>query len=66
MCTTVLHGGICHNTSTPHKSGNKLQEKKKMRERGNVAGKIIKRQTKTKMGEIHHSYNWNDNGNTQN
>ena len=23
MCTTVLHGGVCHRTSTPHKSGNK-------------------------------------------
>ena len=28
MCTTVLHGGICHRTSTPHKSGNKMKEKK--------------------------------------
>ena len=24
MCTTVLHAtGVCHRTSTPHKSGNK-------------------------------------------
>ena len=23
-CTTVLHGGVCHRTSTPHKSGNKM------------------------------------------
>ena len=31
MCrpTTVLHGGVCHCTSTPHKSGNKMKEKKK-------------------------------------
>ena len=29
MCTTVLHGGVFHRTSTPHKSGNKMQEKKK-------------------------------------
>ena len=29
MCTTVLHGGVCHHTSTPHKSGNKMKEKKK-------------------------------------
>ena len=29
MCMTVLHGGVCHRTSTPHKSGNKMQEKKK-------------------------------------
>ena len=29
MCTTVLHGGVCHRTSTPHKSGNKIKEKKK-------------------------------------
>ena len=28
-CTTVLHGGVCHRTSTPHKSGNKMKEKKK-------------------------------------
>ena len=27
--TTVLHGGVCHRTSTPHKSGNKMREKKK-------------------------------------
>ena len=27
MCTTVLHGGVCHRTSTPHKSGNKMKEK---------------------------------------
>ena len=29
MCTTVLHGGVCHRTSNPHKSGNKMTEKKK-------------------------------------
>ena len=29
MCTTVLHGGVCHRTSTTHKSGNKMKEKKK-------------------------------------
>ena len=28
MCTTVLHGGVCHRTSTPHKSGTKKKEKK--------------------------------------
>ena len=28
MCTTVLHGGALHRTSTPHKSGNKINEKK--------------------------------------
>ena len=27
-CTTVLHGGECHRTSTPHKSGNKMNKKK--------------------------------------
>ena len=26
LCTTVLHGGVCHRTSTPHKSGNKIIE----------------------------------------
>ena len=29
MCTTVLHGGVCHRTLTPHKSGKKMKEKKK-------------------------------------
>ena len=29
MCTTGLHGGVCHHTSTPHKSGNTMKEKKK-------------------------------------
>ena len=28
--TTVLHGGECHRTSIPHKSGNKMKEDKKM------------------------------------
>ena len=28
-CTTVLLGGICHRTSTPHIGGNKMKEKKK-------------------------------------
>ena len=28
MCTTVIHGGVCHRTSTPHKSGIKMKEKK--------------------------------------
>ena len=27
MCTTVLHGGVCHRASTPHKSGIKMKEK---------------------------------------
>ena len=27
MCMTELHGGVCHRTSTPHKSGNKMKEK---------------------------------------
>ena len=29
-CTTVLHGGVYRQTSTPHKSGNKMKRKKKM------------------------------------
>ena len=29
MCMIELHGGVCHRTSTPHKSGNKMKEKKK-------------------------------------
>ena len=28
MCMTELHGGVCHLTSSPHKSGNKMKEKK--------------------------------------
>ena len=27
-CTTVIHGGVCNRTSTPHKSGNKKRKKK--------------------------------------
>ena len=26
--TTMLRGGVCHRTSTPHKSGNKMKRKK--------------------------------------
>ena len=34
MCTTLLHGGLCHRrpTSTPHKSWNKMKEKNKKKE----------------------------------
>ena len=28
MCTTMLHGGVFHRTSTQHKSRNKMKEKK--------------------------------------
>ena len=28
-CMTVLHGGVSHRTSTPHKGGNKMKEEKK-------------------------------------
>ena len=31
-CTTVLHGGIYHRTSTPHIGANKMKEKKKLPE----------------------------------
>ena len=30
MCMTELHGGLCDRTSTPHKSGNKMKDKKKI------------------------------------
>ena len=33
MCTTVLHGGVCNRTSTPHKRGNKVKENNKIRVR---------------------------------
>ena len=36
MCTTVLHGGVCHRTLTPHKSGNKMKEKKDLLTRSNI------------------------------
>ena len=38
MCTTVLHGGVCHRTSTPHKNGNKMKKKKK---KGNFGQLIV-------------------------
>ena len=31
MCTTMLHGGVCYRTSTPHKIGNNMKEGKKMK-----------------------------------
>ena len=31
MCTTMLHGGVCYRTSTPHKIGNKMKEGKKQK-----------------------------------
>ena len=31
MCTTMLHGGVCHRTSTPHNIGNKMKEGKKQK-----------------------------------
>ena len=36
MCMTELHGGVCHRTSTPHKSGNKMKEKKKNKKQDKV------------------------------
>ena len=40
-CTTVLHGGVCHRTSTPHnhKSGNKMK-RKKTGYQGLILGKV--------------------------
>ena len=35
MCTTVLHGGVCHCTSTLHKSGNKMKETSTLHKSGN-------------------------------
>ena len=29
MCTTMLHGGVCYRTSTPHQIGNKMKKGKK-------------------------------------
>ena len=34
-CTTVLHGGVRHRSSTPHESGNKTKKKK------NIHTKIV-------------------------
>ena len=41
MCMTVLHGGVCHRTSSPHKRGNKMKEKKRRdgEEYGKLGGK---------------------------
>ena len=33
MCTTMLHGGVCYRTSTPHKMGNKMKEGKKKKKK---------------------------------
>ena len=33
MCTTVLNGGVCHRTSTAHKSGNKMKRRQKYNKR---------------------------------
>ena len=35
MCTTMLHGGVCYRTSTPHKIGNKMKEGKKKKKKMN-------------------------------
>ena len=41
LCMTELHGGVCHRTSTPHKSGNKMKEKKKKTERVSSASQGV-------------------------
>ena len=33
MCTTMLHGGVCYRTSTPHQIGNKMKEGKKKKKK---------------------------------
>ena len=33
MCTTMLHGGVCYRTSTPHKIGNKMKEGEKQKKK---------------------------------
>ena len=33
MCTTMLHGGVGYRTSTPHKIGNKMKERKKTKKK---------------------------------
>ena len=33
MCTTMLHGGVCYHTSTPHTIGNKMKEGKKQKKK---------------------------------
>ena len=38
MCMTELHGGVCHRTSTPHKSWNKMKEKKMLQRRSRTNG----------------------------
>ena len=48
MCTTVLHGGVCHRTSTPQKSGNKMKEKKN--KVGGILGFAIFRNRQNALG----------------
>ena len=33
MCTTMLHGGVCHRTSNQHIIGNKMKEGKKQKKK---------------------------------
>ena len=52
MCMTELHGGVCHRTSTPHKSGNKMKEKKKKK----ITARIIQLPARYALdGTLHNS-----------
>ena len=44
ICTTVLHAGVCNRTSTPHKSGNKVNEKKQIRVYSIMTGQYLNTQ----------------------
>ena len=44
MCTTGLHGGVCHRTSTPLKSRIKMKKKKKKKKKNRVAVEISMQQ----------------------
>ena len=45
-CTTVLHGGVCYRTSTPHKSENEMREKKKIKYFNKVVKPLHGKQSK--------------------
>ena len=41
ICTTMLHGGVCYRTSTPHTIGNKIKEGKKKKKKMNHTVSIM-------------------------
>ena len=50
--TTVLYGGVCHRTSTPHKSGNKMKVKNKCVDHQSICG-VSDFQSNCKATDVH-------------